>query len=150
MSAKAAVLAVNAGKVLNILGDTLIVKISGRDSGGELFLGLAEAEPGSGPPPHIHQREDETFYCLEGEFEGFCGDQKFRLTPGMTAFLPRGVVHAWKCSSSKRGRMIVAFTPATFEGFFEEVGALTPTEQSDIPRVLAIGKKYGLEFLPPQ
>jgi hypothetical protein len=36
-----------------------------------------------------------------------------------------------------------------FEGFFEEIGALSPHEQLDIPRVLEIGNKYGLEFLPP-
>jgi hypothetical protein len=40
-------------------------------------------------------------------------------------------------------------TPAGFEGFFEEIGALSPHEQQDIPRVLEIGKKYGLEFPPP-
>jgi hypothetical protein len=40
-------------------------------------------------------------------------------------------------------------TPAGFEGFFEEIGAMPPQEQQDIPRVLEIGKKYGLEFPPP-
>jgi hypothetical protein len=39
-------------------------------------------------------------------------------------------------------------TPAGFEKFFEEVGALSP-QQQEIPRVIEIGKKYGLEFLPP-
>ena len=43
---------------------------------------------------------------------------------------------------------MVAITPAGFEAFFEEVGALTP-QQQEIPRVIEIGKKYGLEFLPP-
>jgi hypothetical protein len=40
-------------------------------------------------------------------------------------------------------------TPAGFERFFEEIGALSPQVQQDIPRVLEIGKKYGLEFPPP-
>jgi hypothetical protein len=40
-----------------------------------------------------------------------------------------------------------------FEGFFEEIGVLMavckgPQQQQDIPRVMAIGKKYGLEILP--
>jgi hypothetical protein len=43
---------------------------------------------------------------------------------------------------------MVTLTPAGFEGFFEEVGALSP-QQQEIPRVIEIGKKYGLEFLPP-
>jgi hypothetical protein len=36
-----------------------------------------------------------------------------------------------------------------FEGFFEEIGAMSPQQQQDIPRVLEIAKKFGLEFLPP-
>lgn len=40
-------------------------------------------------------------------------------------------------------------TPAGFEAFFEDIGALSPQEQQDIPRVLEIAKRYGLEILPP-
>jgi hypothetical protein len=39
--------------------------------------------------------------------------------------------------------------PAGFEGFFEEIGALSPQQQQEIPRVIEIAKKYGLEILPP-
>jgi len=38
--------------------------------------------------------------------------------------------------------------PSGFEGFFEEIGAMTPQQQQEIPRVIEIGKKYGLEILP--
>ena len=48
------------------------------------------------------------------------------------------------------GIPMCVITPAGFEGFFEEIGALSPHEQQDIPRVLEIGKKYGLEFPPPR
>ena len=40
-------------------------------------------------------------------------------------------------------------TPSGFEGFFEEIGAMSPEEQRDIPRVMEIAGRYGLEFLPP-
>jgi hypothetical protein len=48
------------------------------------------------------------------------------------------------------GRLLVTFTPAGFEGFFDEVGALSPQEQQTSPRVIEIGGKFGLEFPPPQ
>jgi hypothetical protein len=32
---------------------------------------------------------------------------------------------------------------------FEEVGAMSPQQQRDIPRVMEIAKKFGLEILPP-
>ncbi len=47
------------------------------------------------------------------------------------------------------GRLMCVITPASFEGFFEEIGALSPQQQQHIPRVMAIAKKFGLEFLPP-
>jgi hypothetical protein len=47
------------------------------------------------------------------------------------------------------GRLMCVITPAGFEGFFEEIGALSPQEQQDIPRVMEMAEKFGLEFLPP-
>jgi len=57
--------------------------------------------------------------------------------------------HTYRYLGQTPGRLMCVITPAGFEGFFEEIGALSPHEQQDIPRVLEIGKKYGLEFPPP-
>jgi hypothetical protein len=40
-------------------------------------------------------------------------------------------------------------TPAGFEGYIEEIGALSPQPQQDIPRMMEVAKKFGLEILPP-
>jgi hypothetical protein len=40
-------------------------------------------------------------------------------------------------------------TPSGFEGFFEEIGAMTAQQQQDIPQVIELGRKYGLGFPPP-
>ena len=105
-------------------------------------------QPGGGPPPHIHHREDETFQILEGEYEFTVGGKTFTAQKGATIFGPRGIPHSFRCAGKTPGRLMVTLTPAGFEQFFEEVGALTPLQQ-EIPRVMAIGKKYGLEFLSP-
>ena len=47
------------------------------------------------------------------------------------------------------GKLMCVITPAGFEGFFEEIGAMSPQQQQDIPRVMQIAKKSGLEILPP-
>jgi len=46
-------------------------------------------------------------------------------------------------------RLLCVITPSGFERFFEDIGALSPQQQQDIPRVMEMGKKYGPEFLPP-
>jgi quercetin dioxygenase-like cupin family protein len=104
---------------------------------------------GGGPPPHIHHREDETFQILEGEYEWTVGGKTFVAEKGATVFAPREVPHTYRYIGKTPGRLMCVITPSGFEGFFEEIDALTPDQQQDIPRVVEIAKKYGLEFPPP-
>lgn len=136
------------GRKVNVIGNALNIRIHGRDTGGVLAVVESVEQPGGGPPPHIHHREDETFQILEGEYEFTVGGKTFTVQKGATVFGPRGIPHSFRCISKTAGHLMVTLTPAGFEGFFEEVGALTPPQQ-EIPRVMEIGKKYGLEILPP-
>ena len=101
-------------------------------------------------PPHIHHREDETFQILEGDYEFTVGGQTILAKPGTTLFAPRGVAHTYRYLGQTPGKLMCTITPSGFEGFFEEIGAMSPQEQQDIPRVMGIAKKYGLEILPPE
>ena len=138
----------DGGKKLNILGIPMVIRIHGRDTGGVLSVVESRDVPGGGPPPHIHHREDETFQILEGEFEFTVAGKTIRAQKGATVFAPRGLPHCFCNVGKMAGHLMVTLTPAGFEQFFEEVGALTP-QQQEIPRVIEIGKKYGLEILPP-
>jgi len=137
------------GKLLNVLGIPMVIRIHGRDTGGAVSAVESHDVPGGGPPPHVHHREDETFQIIEGEYEWVVGGQKFIAQKGATVFAPRGVAHTYRYRGKTPGRLLCVITPAGFEGFFEDVNALTPQQQQDIPRVLALGRKYGLEFPPP-
>jgi quercetin dioxygenase-like cupin family protein len=131
---------------LSVTGSQVIIRLRGKDTGGTVSMIETRDEPGTGPPPHLHQREDETFHVLEGEYEITCGGVKHRLRVGDTIFAPRGVPHAFLSVGDKPGRLLVTLTPAGFEGFFEEVGALSE-EENQIPRVIEIGESYGLRFI---
>jgi quercetin dioxygenase-like cupin family protein len=133
---------------LNVLGIRLSILAHSRQTGGTYSLVLSEDIAGGGPPPHLHGLEDETFHVLEGEYEITDNGRTHRLVAGATAFLPRNGTHQYRCLTPQ-GRMLVLFTPGGFERFFEEVGAMSPAEQQDIPRVVALGRKYGLEFMLP-
>ena len=137
------------GTKLNVLGIPLVVRIHGRDSGNTLSVVESHDVPGGGPPPHIHHREDETFQILEGEYEWTVGGKTFVAKKGATIFAPRGVPHTYRYLGQTPGRLMCVITPAGFEGFFEQISALTPQQQQDIPRVLEIAKKFVLEILPP-
>ncbi len=139
----------DGGKLTTVLGIPIFIRLHGRDTGGVLSVVESLDVPGGGPPPHIHHREDETFQILEGDFEFRVGDKTIIAKQGATIFAPRGIPHTYRYLGQTPGRLMCIITPAGFEGFFEEISALNPQQQQDIPRVLEIGKKYGLEFLPP-
>jgi len=139
----------DGGKHVNIFGIPMLIRIHGRDTGGVVSAVESHDVPGGGPPPHIHHREDETFQILEGEYEWTVGGNTFVARKGTTIFAPRGIPHTYRYLGQTPGRLMCVITPAGFEGFFEDIGALSPQQQQDIPRVIEIAKKYGLEILPP-
>lgn len=137
------------GKAVNILGIPMLIRIHGRDTNGVVSAVESHDVPGGGPPPHIHHREDETFQILEGDYEFTVAGKSHVAGPGTTIFAPRGIPHTYRYLGTTPGRLLCVITPSGFEGFFEEIGAMTPQQQQDIPRVMEIAKKYGLEILPP-
>jgi len=70
---------------------------------------------------HVHDREDETVFVLEGHGIFWAGDQRWQLTSGETAFLPRGVPHT-HLFSSDTAEVITVCNPARMEEFFRAAG----------------------------
>ena len=136
-------------------GDLYRFLITGEETGGAYFAMEAVVPPGGGPPPHIHRNEDETFYVLEGEVEILLGDELVTATVGDFVNVPRGRVHRFHNSGTEAMRMILTFTPAGIEKFFEETleRALDPTLPTPdnvaevAARYAAAAPRYGIEFL---
>jgi len=85
----------------------------------------AVGRKGNAPPPHIHRREDEIFYVLEGELAVSVGDRTMKAVPGTMVFLPRNVQHSFTIESEQM-RMLILLTPAGFEGWFKELSVPAP------------------------
>lgn len=139
----------DGGAKVNVLGIPMVIRVHGRETGGTISVVESHDVPNGGPPPHIHLREDETFQVLEGDYEFSVGGKTIIARKGATLFAPRGVPHTYRYLGQTPGRLMCIITPAGFEGFFEDVDAMSPQEQQDIPRIIELGKKYGLEFPPP-
>src|SRR4028118_2402328 len=73
----------------------LATKLSGKDTGGGMFIFEHRDMRGGGPPRHVHHNQDEWFYVIRGEFMVEVGDERLRLAAGDSLFAPRQVPHAW-------------------------------------------------------
>lgn len=138
-----------------VMGVLVTHKIPSHRTGGAYALFEVATRPGVGPPPHIHHREDEPFYVLEGEYEFLMDGSTITARAGSLLYFPKGTLHAHRGVGDGVGRMLVTQTPGgLYERFFEEVGrpvegAGDPGffgEQPDVESVIATAARYGIEI----
>ena len=138
-------------------GDHYTFLVTGEESGGAYFAMEALVPPGGGPPPHIHTREDETFYVLDGQLEFLLGEETVVAGSGDFVNVPRGTVHRFLNTGAETARLLLTFTPAGIERWFEETLEEAPNEVTpeDVPdnveavaaRYAATAHRYGIEFV---
>ena len=143
-------------KTLWVLDELVTHKIPGRQTGGAYALFEVTTQPGAGPPPHIHHREDESFYVLEGEYEFLVEGRTVRAKADSLLYFPKGTLHAHR--SVGVGRMLVTQTPGgLYERFFEGVGmpsgsanrSLAFEDQPGAGRIVEIAAEHGIEIPAP-
>ena len=139
-------------------GHLMTFLATAEDTQGKFALIEGVARKGNVPPPHIHHREEETFYVLEGEMTFSVGGQTIKATPGTMVCLPRDVAHSFVIDS-EQGRVLILLTPAGLEGWFKEFSEPAPamtlpppveTPYSEIQRMLEVSPRYGIEFVLPK
>lgn len=135
------------GVPVKVYNATLSIKIEGKETGGRFCIMEDLAIPKGGPPLHVHHREDEAFYVLEGRYVFEVDGHRIAAGPGDFVWAPRDIPHTYQNVSEANGRVLVFISPSGLEDCFREVAALPgpPTEGAAIP----IFVKYGIELLGP-
>ena len=101
------------------------IKVSQKDTNGDLTVFEYTGNAKGGPPLHIHPHQDEIFFIVQGEYLFQVGDEKHTLKAGDTIFLPRAVPHAF-AQLSDNGKMFFLFQPSgKMEDYFRALGNLT-------------------------
>jgi quercetin dioxygenase-like cupin family protein len=138
------------------LGGLATIKATGRETDGRYSLVEVVDPEGAEPPLHVHHREDEGFWVLEGELTFRVGEQTLKASPGSFVFGPRGVPHTYRVDVGP-ARLLFLLSPAGFEELIyatsEPAGSLTlpppgdpPTEQ-EMEALAAIAERHGAEIL---
>ena len=128
------------------VGGPLTFKARGEQTNGSLTAFENVIPPGQGPPLHRHANEDELWYVLEGELRFKLEADVQRAPAGSFVFVPRGTPHCFQNIAAEPARILVMFTPAGMERFFDQFASLQAPQPEAFAR---IGRPLGMEVLGP-
>ena len=129
-------------------GGPLTFKARSEQTGGRLTVLENVVAPGEGPPVHVHEAQDEAWWILDGSFDFRLGDERADVEAGAFVFVPRGTPHAFRNAGEAPARILVWFTPAGMEPFFDRFAALAPGEAG--PQAFReLGAPVGMEVVAP-
>jgi quercetin dioxygenase-like cupin family protein len=131
-----------------------VIKATTEDTGGVLTIVEVTEPPGAEAPLHVHHREDEGFWILEGDVTLYVGDEKIEASAGDFAWGPRDIPHRYTVGPNGC-RMLFICTPAGFEGLVRDMSVPAETrtlppasdEEPDMEMVATVAQKYGAELL---
>jgi quercetin dioxygenase-like cupin family protein len=156
VAAKAFGLKEGEGEARWWIGGMATIKATGKETGGRYTLVEVLEPDGVEAPLHVHHREDEAFWILEGELTFQVGDETIKASPGSFLFGPRDVPHGYTVDSGP-ARMLWVLSPAGMEGLIyatsEPAKELTlppqpegPPDEAEIEQLYAVCRQYGVEF----
>ena len=99
-------------------------------------------------PLHLHTREDEYSYVLEGRMGALLGDDVVEAGPGDLVFKPRNQWHTFWNAGDEPCRILEIISPAGFERFFQELVDMGGVVQADPEAVAQLSERYGFEMQP--
>src|SRR5664279_5207886 len=132
---------------------------TGDETRGLFCMSLVTQPPGLAPPLHVHTREAEAFYLLEGTMTYRAGDETYRLGAGHFIYLPRGVPHAFRITGTSPARFLSLDVPGGLMDLYDAVGLpaaerrLPGTDgrslEEEIPRWNDMSPRFGVRVVGP-
>ena len=148
--AREVVVADGEGEVVTALGSRYVYKLLGHHTGGAFSLVEETLLDSDGPPLHVHEHEEETFYVLAGRGLFVAGETERELRRGDLVVVPRGVPHALAPRGADPLRMLVIVSPAGLEQFFVDVAQRERAgTELDEDGVVALASEYGTRIVGP-
>jgi len=135
------------GPRFEVFGSVTLFKATAESTGGAFSVLLETTAPNGGLPLHVHHREDEAMYILEGEYEIQCGDRVFKAGAGTFVFLPRNTPNRYTNLGDAPGKFLQIICPGGFESVVAQTSEVFSSGPPDFAKIAAIGQKHGVEFV---
>ena len=107
---------------------------------------MACHKPGEGPPDHVHFKQEEMFFVVEGTYELTVGDQTSTVGPGTIVFIPRKVVHRFKNVGDKTASMVDWSLPGGQDHYYKTISELAAGAGFTGEKVMEISRKFDTNF----
>jgi mannose-6-phosphate isomerase-like protein (cupin superfamily) len=154
---------VNVDSTFVYMGSLMTFLAKGSETSGRFALMEYHTKPGNEPPPHVHEREHELYFVLEGTMRFYCEDKTLDIGVGDVVFLPQGKAHAFICTSNVVRTLI--FVQATgkdtvaLDSYFlamgEPAGSMVLPDSAvtyavdDPEHAIRVGASTGIRILSP-
>lgn len=146
----------NDQNTYHFMQETITILASGEDTNGAFSVVHLVEPPKMGPPLHVHENEDETFYIKKGRFIFFVGDEIFEVNENEYVFAPKGITHRFEAGIDG-GEMLVTASPAKFDSFVKELGLQVPKDSGlpdfqgptpeQMQKLVNVAEKYNYKFI---
>ena len=133
---------------LHVLGTEVRFLCEGQQTANAWSLMEVTLPRDAGPPPH-HHSWDEAYFVTAGEVRFTVAGEHFIATAGDFVYTRGGVVHGFQGVSDDPARVLIFDAPAHAGAFFKRVDSEVDELPRDLPKVLEIGERTGIHFLPP-
>jgi quercetin dioxygenase-like cupin family protein len=132
--------------------DRITFRATSADTNGAYAFWVDEPPGHVGPPKHVHSREEEGFYVIEGQVQFRAGHLDSVLTKDSFIALPKGIPHSWINTSTDQAKLITFTAGAGNEGFFLTLGAPgvgPPGPRATMPLedINARTRRYGVTYM---
>lgn len=144
-------------EALNWLGELAIIHTTGKDTNGAYCMVELYATRDGSPPWHVHHREDEGFFVIEGELTISVGDKTYKARSGDFLLAPKDIPHTYIVDSPGYARVLLICSPAGFEDCVRAMSTpalslVPPNPESveiDYEKIMSLAAEYGVEFVEP-
>jgi len=111
------------------------------------LIATGGTEVGSGPPMHIHHRNNEAFFVLAGSYRMHVAGDEYQCPAGSFIYLPPGTVHGFYALEPGTRKLNI-YAPSSHEGFFEDLDAIM-ADGADEGRIDDLFRRHDTEIVGP-
>ncbi len=122
------------------------VRITSRQTDDAYCVCEMTTMPGEGVSLHVHDRDEEFYYILEGAYEFQAGAERFTAEPGSMVVIPRGVPHQFRNAGHVPARALMIFRPGGFDELLGEMRQAAAAGTVEEKQRQAILTKWGVHF----